>query len=327
MDKPFINKSRLQHVGFTLIELLVVIAIIAVLIALLLPAVQQAREASRRTQCRNNLKQIGIALHNYHEQYNTLPPACVYSGQDTVPVHSSANQAAYGWGAFILPSLDQSVLFNQLNVNGLELHDLLQQSGLRPLIQTRLAEFRCASDTAPDLNNQRNFSNAIYGNTSAGTSNYIVVEGTVWKNSQNWLNGRQDPFGSIWPSSRVRLSDIVDGTSNTLLVGERNWVDLAGVWIGTRNYNGTGDVGLRQIAGTTVSKINEPGAAGTGGFSSRHVGGAHFLFADGRVQFLSENINYDQTGATLGTGDVGLSTIGTYQRLARREDAQIVGDY
>ncbi len=326
MATATLRPARIRR-AFTLIELLVVIAIIAVIVALLLPAVQQAREAARRTQCRGNLKQIGLALHNYAEQYNTLPPASVFSGRDTAPVHSATDQAAYGWGTFLLPHLDQTPLYEQLNVPGLELHLLLQQASLRPLTQKVLPVYRCPSDQAEDLNTSRPFSNAVYGNTPAATSNYAASMGTVWKNSQNWLNGRQDPFGLLWGSSRVRLQDITDGASNTFVIGERSWVDLAAVWVGTRNYQGTGDVGFRQISATTDSKINEASANATGGYSSKHQGGAHFLFADGRVEFLSENINYDQTGATLPERDPGLTAMGIYQRLARRNDGQVVGDY
>ena len=99
-------RSRSKVSGFTLIELLVVIAIIAVLIALLLPAVQQAREAARRSQCRNNLKQIGLALHNYHEQVDCFPPGTMFGDQD------------YGWATFILPGLDQANLYNKINFIG-----------------------------------------------------------------------------------------------------------------------------------------------------------------------------------------------------------------
>ena len=207
--------------GFTLIELLVVIAIIAVLVAILLPAVQQAREAARASQCRNNLKQIGIALHSYHEQFSAFPPAFVFSGYDTVPVHQSGtDQAAYGWGAFLLPQLDQGPLFNQLDVNGRELHVLLQQADLRPLVQKNVPTYRCPSDEATETNNKRRFTNMAYGNTSAGTSNYVANQGTIWKNSQNWINGKQDSWGVMWGSSRIRLSDLRDGASNTIAIGE-----------------------------------------------------------------------------------------------------------
>jgi prepilin-type N-terminal cleavage/methylation domain-containing protein/prepilin-type processing-associated H-X9-DG protein len=318
-----VRRSR----GFTLIELLVVIAIIAVLVALLLPAVQQAREAARRTQCKGNLKQIGLALHNYHDIYRMLPPECVYSGLDTVPLHTAANEAAYSWSAFILPQLDQANLFNQLNVNSLELHLLLQQTALRPLTQTVLPIFRCPSDQALDVNTKRVFSNAPYGGTAAATSNYVINTGTRWITSQNWINGKNDSFGAFLPSGKVRLDDITDGTSNTFLVGERGWDELAAVWIGTRNYQGTGDVGMRMIAATVEAKLNEPSANATGGFTSKHTGGAHFALADGSVRFISDNIQFDPTGAIAPVKDPTLSSMGIYQRLARRNDGQPVSDF
>lgn len=313
--------------GFTLIELLVVIAIIAVMISLLLPAVQQAREAARRSQCQNHLKQIGLALHNYHDLHRTLPPAAVFSGYDTAPTHSASDQAAYGWSAFVLPQLDQAPLFEQLNVNGRELHLLLQDPSARRLVQIPLAVFRCPSDDGEELNTQRRFTNSVYGNTSAATSNYVASLGTIWKTSQNWINGRQDPFGVMWGSSRIGFHQIVDGTSHTILVGERDSTSKAATWIGTRNYNGTGDGGLRFVAATSVAKINDLTADGTGGYSSQHEGGAYFLFADGHVAFISENIHFDPTGASDASGSVALSQMGLFQRLVRRNDRQPVGEY
>ncbi len=108
-------RRSFERRGFTLIELLVVIAIIAILIALLLPAVQQAREAARRTQCRNNLKQIGLAMHNYHDIYNTFPPSFIMKNPPSANANS-VERSMYGWGALILPQIDQAPLFNRLNV-------------------------------------------------------------------------------------------------------------------------------------------------------------------------------------------------------------------
>lgn len=310
--------------GFTLIELLVVIAIIAVLVALLLPAVQQAREAARRSQCRNNLKQIGLALMNYHDQTKVFPSVCVYAIHDTVPIHSAASKASYGWSAFILPFLDQEPLYNQLGVSKLELHQLLQQPTLRPLTQTVVSTYRCPSDQTSDLNTQRQFTDTIYGDTPAAASNYVANLGTQWITSQNWLNVGKDPYGVMWPCSKISIANLSDGASNTILVGERHWQDMAATWVGTRNYNGTGDTGLRMVAGTSEAKLNDPVAANsTGGFSSTHSGGAHFLFGDGRVTFIADSIQYNQTGAALVPRDPGLSATGIYQRLIRRNDGQI----
>lgn len=315
---PASRRSR----GFTLIELLVVIAIIAVLIALLLPAVQQAREAARRSQCRNNLKQIGLALHNYHETFGVFPPGNVHSITDVTL--NTAGRAAYGWGAFILPQLEQANLFNQLNVNGRELHTLMQNASLRPLTQQSVPVYRCPSDTAPALNDRRLFTNAIYGDTATATSSYVGVHGTRWSWASDWLLSQQDPYGIFWPDSKVRVADITDGTSNVFLVGERNWEFNSAIWIGTRNYQGNGEVGLRQNQGITNWKINLPGTNAPRAFHSAHVGGAHFLFGDGRVQFISDTIHFDNT---LGVAGNPQSMLGTYQRLGMRNDGALTGEY
>lgn len=319
------QKSR----GFTLIELLVVIAIIAVLIALLLPAVQQAREAARRTQCRNNLKQIGLALHNYHDQFTVFPPGCGLSSQSpdagyTVDLTTANRAAAYGWATYILPQLDQSPLYNQLNVGGLELCLLMQQAALRPLTQTSISAYRCPSDIAPATNTQRAFTNAIFADTPPGTSSYAGVHGTRWSHGADWIQNQKDPYGIFWPASRTSIRDITDGTSNTLMVGERHWDFLSAVWVGTRNYTGNGDVGLRQIVGITNWQINLPGNNAPRAFHSAHTGGAHFLLADGSVRFVNQNIHFDNTQSDPANPQ---SLAGTYQRLGMRADGSVLGDY
>lgn len=326
---------RKQPAGFTLIELLVVIAIIAVLVALLLPGVQQAREAARRTQCKNNFKQIGLALHNYHEIYNSFPPGNALSSQSPDAGYkvdlTTANRAAgYGWATFILPQLELTNLYNQLNPNSLELCLLLQQASLRPLTQTVIPVYRCPSDsTAPDTNTGRLFSNAIFGNTAVGTSNYVGVEGTKWSHAVDWITNHTDPYGIFWPASHVRIVDITDGTTNTFMVGERNWTNLAAVWIGTRNYTGNGDVGLRQHLGITNWKINLSNSTtatptSNRAFHSNHTGGTQFLLADGSVRFISENIYLDNT---LADPNNPASELGLYNRLGMRNDGNPVSEF
>ena len=139
--------------GFTLIELLVVISIIAVLIALLLPAVQQAREAARRSQCKNNIKQMGLAFHNYHDVFNTFPPAWI-SGSATGPTNGSTTETGcWGWGAMLLPHLDQAPLYNVVQPGPLTLSQNLAAGGAQAAaLKTPLAAFRCASDVGPGVN-------------------------------------------------------------------------------------------------------------------------------------------------------------------------------
>ncbi len=330
---PATTSIRRQR-GFTLIELLVVIAIIAILIALLLPAVQQAREAARRTQCRNNLKQIGLALHNYHDLYSVFPPGNAVSIVGTLSAPhrinlGQANRAAgYGWATFILPQIDQSNLFNQLDVNNRELTRLMNQAALRPLAQTPIPAFSCPSDIAPLLNSKRGFDQAFFGDTDVATSNYVGVHGRDFATGAEVFGfgvAQVDPNGVFFPASKVRLRDITDGTSNTFLIGERNWEDAAAVWIGVRNYLGTGDNGLRQNQGLTNIKPNLPnGTSSQRGFSSYHEGGTHFLLADGRVQFISDSIHFDNSLAVPGQF---LTARGTYQRLAFRSDSNVIGEY
>ena len=153
--------------GFTLIELLVVIAIIAVLIALLLPAVQQAREAARRSQCTNNLKQIGLALHNYHDVYNTFPAGYIDQGV-------AANRGHYSWTSAILPYIDQAPLSNLMRVGDVPLSTNLTNN--LTAMQTPLSGFACPSNPAPSLNDAAlPAANARAIQDSAGTGRGVVL--------------------------------------------------------------------------------------------------------------------------------------------------------
>ncbi len=322
---------RRPRAGFTLIELLVVIAIIAILIALLLPAVQQAREAARRTACRSNLKQIGLALHNYHETAGVFPPGVVHNEGQL----ASGGIAGWSWGTFLLPHLEQAALYKQLSPNTRTLDALLRDASLRPLAQTKLPVFRCPTDDNIPLNTLRKFSTQeddgtgtgttvhVYGNLAAGTSNYLGNIGTRWATPNQWITNGRDPWGVIIPDGKVSIRQITDGTSNTFVVGERDSTDEAGVWVGIRNYNANGNVGLTMALGVTSLKLNA-GLSGGGDldyFSSRHAGGAHFLFVDGRVTFLNDSIHFDTTDADKA---VTSASMGVYQRLSRRNDGQVV---
>jgi prepilin-type N-terminal cleavage/methylation domain-containing protein/prepilin-type processing-associated H-X9-DG protein len=292
--------------AFTLIELLVVIAIIAVLIALLLPAVQQAREAARRTQCKNNLRQLGLALHNYLDAFNTFPSGWIGVEDGIQTAHEGINGA--GWGTMILPQIEQSSLYNQFNPQ------VAIEDPLNDVFRLNtLAVFRCPSDPQPERF-------VIEEEGSPGTvicelpiANYVGAFGTVE------LDGCENPpgtppvlgngqcvgDGTFYHNSRVLIRDFVDGTSNTFFVGERKTNVTLGwysTWVGRV---AEGEEAFQRVLGSLDHTPNHPDTH-FDDFSSQHEGGAHFVLADGHVRFVSENIdrNTYQAVGTIKGGEV-----------------------
>lgn len=320
MSKPR-NTPAYIPVGkraFTLVELLVVISIIGILVALLLPAVQSARESSRRTTCINNLKQLGLACRQYEVQQRSYPSGTTFSKPDGDP----SGVASFGWGALILPQLQQSALVKLMQLPSSQLHDVLKSSQ-RELVQYELPVFRCPSDSGTALNHDRPFTGAKYQDVAAGKSNYVANHGTRFvtraERNRDYL---MDSFGVFWPDSKVQDAQISDGTSNTILAGERTSHDWAGVWVGVRDDNSDADTGLRQILGISDVRINDPTEKARRGFSSNHPNGALFVFADGHVDFLLQDIDFNQDGATSKLKDEK-SKMGLYQRLLRRNDGLV----
>lgn len=344
------NRPTKPMRGFTLIELLVVIAIIAILIALLLPAVQQAREAARRTQCKNNLKQIGLALHNYHDIYGRFPIGAQECGGANCPGGAGpANLEMYGWGAAILPQIDQGPLFNQLRIGDLHMTEVLADVNLRNLLQSPIAGFICPSDTSPThlmFGGQMNGGSGRHmnGNSGVGTGFRVAKSNYVGNCGYNDVaranaNGQR---GIFQRAASFKFRDITDGTSNTIAVGERTTRCAAGAWSGNRNPTGSGAQGADYTLGRTSIPPNHPNNGShqcTEGFDSPHVGGVQFLFCDGSVTFISENIDYNlhinatdrvrdgNTPNRTGWGTNVTSQLGTYQKLGNRDDGQPVGEF
>ncbi|QDT99360.1 DUF1559 domain-containing protein [Gimesia aquarii] len=272
--------------GFTLIELLVVIAIIAILIALLLPAVQQAREAARRSTCKNNLKQIGLALHNYNETHNILPSGWI--GVEPGVGSNVEFGSGWGWGTMALPYLDQSPLYNQIDFN-LDINDPGQTAGL---IDQILPAFRCPSDPAPntfELEEEGNPGNVL---AVLALANYIGVFGSDELDDCEIVPAGSacQSTGLFFHNSNTRFRDITDGLSQTLFVGERKTDPNFGwytTWVGAVPE---GEETFARVLGATDHTPNDP-ASHFDDFSSNHTGGAQFVFGDGRVRFISENID------------------------------------
>jgi prepilin-type N-terminal cleavage/methylation domain-containing protein len=348
------------HRGFTLVELLVVIAIIGVLVALLLPAVQAAREAARRSSCSNNLKQLGIGLHNYHDVILTFP-----SGYIDSPV---ASNEQWGWSALMLPYIEQGPLHDKLGVGRGTLSQQLAASGavVVAVAETPIKVFMCPSDSgfngAGFVHNNRHFNDGAGFSASGqptpfwpGVSNYMGVAGhRDLGTGTGGLPNTGILFGSCMGNSTqcprnigspVRLADILDGTSNTFAVGERDTKNCrSGTWLGVRNAAGSGTRGVHVVIGHARPRLNQPvppptsniawnvAKLGCGeGFSSLHPGGAQFLAADGSVKFVSQTINHNWVNPS-GNNNGNLSDHqdqrnGTYQRLLSRDDRLVIGNF
>lgn len=333
--------------GFTLIELLVVIAIIATLVAILLPAVQQAREAARRSTCKNNLKQLGIAVHNYHDVYNCIPSA-YFAGDAPYTGSGSDNEAdgkdcRYGWGAMILPYVEQSAAYDAMQVGNVRLSTNLANATTRAIAQTPIPVFRCPSDTAPPTNeikrlpmgqctgvdcNSATDPNAISTACSSYAANWGSTATLTRENPNGFFNHTRD---GIWGTNKIRrpilrFADIMDGLSNTAMFGERIY-ELTGpvkytphggnVWGGHGNDENTPARAFGHVAAVGGRVLNCAVSGCAQGFSSLHDGGVQFVLGDGSVRFVSENIhlNADATPNS------------TLEFLTNRNDGQVLGEF
>jgi prepilin-type N-terminal cleavage/methylation domain-containing protein/prepilin-type processing-associated H-X9-DG protein len=297
------------HRGFTLIELLVVVAIIGALIALLLPAVQQAREAARRTECKNHIRQVGLALHNYHDVHRVFP-----LNYGNGPYNDTNTGAS--WLAFLLPFVEQHALYNQIRF-GAPAND---PANLRAS-ETVVPLYLCASDAhaggvMPDRRNT---------NEPQAVTNYKACLGSNWEwgkfapvTSQAGRNaGETDGLelcngflcrGGDRPPFTTRMRDVSDGSSNTFAVGEAvpEWTRHTW-WYWFNASTATCAVPLNYWSQPEDSLDDW---FYNYSFASRHVGGAHFALVDGSVRFVSENINQQ-----------------TYRDLATIQGAEVIGEF
>jgi prepilin-type N-terminal cleavage/methylation domain-containing protein/prepilin-type processing-associated H-X9-DG protein len=292
--------------GFTLIELLVVIAIIAILIALLLPAVQQAREAARRTQCKNNMKQLSLALHNYHDAHRVFPPGSIGIQDNTF------RSTQLPWHVFILPMIEQTAIYDLFDFSlATAPSGYLQFS---PIARNKIPVFLCPSSTRET---DETVSGGVRTFPDRYTTHYYGIMGPMGINPTTGLpyetatvlagNGGFARQGIFYEISSIRIRDVTDGTSNTFGIGELSWNDAATVfrmWV--RGIGGSAASPAKNI----LDGINvTPAVAGNFNnvsFGSQHTGGCHFAMCDGSARFVSENID-----------------IGVYKSLASRNGGEI----
>ena len=286
--------------GFALIEVLVLVGVIVVILAVLLPAIQRSRQDARRVQCKNNLKQFGLALHNYHDVHKLFPPGWV--SREGAP----GSGPRIGWQTFILPYFDQAPLYNRIDFNKPP-----HEADGKPnkAFQTVLAAYRCPVDPAPDLNPLRgeyatsNYS-GNYGDFPPRLSPLGL--GDAWPGA---VDAPMKSRGIFARNSSVGMRDITDGSSNTFMVGERSFASGAAIWVGVTD-NAHEDDTL-----TDVSHRSRPNA-GWSSYSSRHAGGVHMLMCDGAVRFVSDTIESKPAPEQ-----------GTFQKLGCKNDGQPIGEF
>ncbi|WP_417381403.1 DUF1559 domain-containing protein [Gimesia sp.] len=297
--------------GFTLIELLVVIAIIAILIALLLPAVQQAREAARRSDCRNKMKQLGLALHNYLETHSVLPPSSIAKGLCSTGVAASNTLNGNGL-VLLLPYLDQSALYNQLNFS-LAFDDYGAGSAPLPgggstsnadLVNRRMAIFNCPSDPGPQ-GIPASSSYMLPGGSNEHRTNYdFIVYRLTYNNCHGWTSRAASQRTMFEDGSKCRPRDVTDGMSNTAMMAETRQACCGNG--ANANWGGRGytQIGL-SLSGVTPNRTTRNSSSYPGGSKdfapwlgdwnttgSLHVGGLHVLLGDGAVRFMGDNTDY-----------------------------------
>jgi prepilin-type N-terminal cleavage/methylation domain-containing protein/prepilin-type processing-associated H-X9-DG protein len=286
---------RSNRGAFTLIELLVVIVILAVLIGLLLPAVQKVREAAARAQCKNNLKQIGLAFHNYHTAYQSFPPGFTSA---SATVDGDGTGPGWGWGAYLLPFLEQDNLYRQIDFT----RDIRDPANAFARVQT-LKVFLCPSDTPPGPTFTA-VDEARVPLCDVAFANFVGMGGTHEVTGFPDTSGGIPYQGVLLRNSRVRVADIPDGTSNTLFVGERaskrspmtTWVGAvtdASVPPQNPGYDdegppvlvltNTGTVEDGRVPNNPLDHVEDA--------NSRHAQGVNFLFGDGSVRSISNAID------------------------------------
>jgi prepilin-type N-terminal cleavage/methylation domain-containing protein len=299
-----IRPSPYSRHGFTLVELLVVIAIIGVLVALLLPAVQAAREAARRTQCQNNMRQLGIAAHNYHDVVGVFPSA-----------GTSSNE--FSWNVHILPFIEQKNLYDQFDFNkGLYTSGGANQTGKNGLALNKVDAFLCPASPVKRqmLSAPHNvYATEVVNGQPPYTSHYYGVQGPkgaslgggTYTATGNTTHGAFSIHGIMQCDGKVRFAQVTDGASNTFIFGELSWTSQT---VGTRYrswvrgcFDSSNAANPTRNVNASINTFNI-GVFNDIAFGSQHPNGCNFCLADASTRFVSQNIS-----------------LGTYKAAASRD--------
>ncbi len=298
--------------AFTLVELLVVIAIIGLLIGLLLPAVNAARESARRTSCTNNLKQIGLALINCHDETGSFPPG--YSAAGAYVDGATDTTPGWSWAAYILPYIEERGAYKAINFRL-----PVESSQNAAAIQTFVKTFICPSDLAPQaaFAVTDGFSKTI---ATAAPSSYSASCGSDPSDTFDATG-----TGIFYRNSKTRMADITDGASHTVMVGERAWAYAKGIWAGAisggvimrgaLNTNPGSPSGSAPAATLVLSHCHLINTAndtdgGLDDYSSLHPGGTNVVYADGSVRFVI-SISSDNPDGSYTTNSLIFQSLGT----------------
>ena len=307
------NRIIAKRPAFTLVELLVVIAIIGILIGMLLPAVQAVREAARRTECMNKSKQQALAMHNYESARMHFPPGWNGTGNDTTfngdsgefitPFVTNGLKQNYGWQTFILPFMEHEAIHDQFNFNQAwaQTHTNLSPDGIPPSTRP-LAIYRCPSDAEQDTGHE-NYSGPN-GRLNARSS-YVICIGAI-SFSDRLLGNFPETWGVGWQDMKTTFQMMSDGSSNTIIIGERKNDRISGVdeprsdrvaygalWTGRQGSLDHVTAGNGPAGPTDVGDLVNGENFATNVATSLHVGGAVLGRGDGSTAFISDNIGID----------------------------------